>query len=277
VNSGSTPITSTDGHEIYPVTVYYDNSCTQTYITADMTSLNETAPGSGTIVETATYYGLTGTDLGPMTLNETILETDTGSGENVAVNGLGLFTPTTGLHTPVQLGLYCDVPFGGPSPTVIPCTGAIAQDFPALNVAIGSVTSLTLTITDNGTTSSVSFVGNGTTVTGPIGTLTATNPTASTYVIQGGTPFGTTTGSGSAPEFALFPPTPTSWTLTDTAHDLQLVISVIDNTTRDLSITITQISTGQTVASGTLDHSGTGSVTYSDGSNAAVTSWALAD
>jgi hypothetical protein len=75
--------------------------------------------------------------------------------------------------------------------------------------------------------------------------------------------------------FSLFPPTPTSWTLTDTTHDQQIVISVIDDTTRDTSILITQISTGNTLASGTVDQSGTGSITYSDNSVDAVTNWTL--
>jgi hypothetical protein len=75
--------------------------------------------------------------------------------------------------------------------------------------------------------------------------------------------------------FSLFPPTPTSWTLTDTTHDQQIVISVMDDTTRDTSILITQISTGTSLASGTVDQSGTGTITYSDSSIDAVTNWTL--
>jgi hypothetical protein len=148
-----------------------------------------------------------------------------------------------------------------------------------LDLAIGSVTSILITINADasGNTTNVTFTGGGSSVTGPIGGLTLTNPTSSSFVIQGGTAFGSTTGSGGSAAFALFPPTPTSWTLTDAAHDQQLVISVIDNTSRNSSITITQTSSGTTLATGTVDPSGTGTIHYSDGSTAAITSWTLAD
>jgi hypothetical protein len=75
----------------------------------------------------------------------------------------------------------------------------------------------------------------------------------------------------------LFPPTPTSWTLADSARDQQFQISVVDNNSRNLTMSITQISTGIMLDTGTLDQSGSGSIAYSDGSVAAVTLWTLAD
>jgi hypothetical protein len=122
----------------------------------------------------------------------------------------------------------------------------------------------------------VSFTGGGTAVTGPIGSLTLTNPSETSLVIQGGGLFANTVASGGAAEFALFPPTPTAWTLADSSHDAQLQITVLDNTTRNLSATITQISTGNTLATGTIDQSGSGTITWSDGTIATITNWTLA-
>ncbi len=68
--SGSTPTASVQGHPVYPVTIYYDSKCTQPYVAADITALTQTGDGAGIITETATYYGLTGTTIGTMTLNE---------------------------------------------------------------------------------------------------------------------------------------------------------------------------------------------------------------
>ncbi len=155
----------------------------------------------------------------------------------------------------------------------------MAQDFPALGLAIGAVTSIDLNIAANaaGQATSVSFIGGGSTVTGPIGSLVVTNPTPTSFVIAGGTAYATTTASGGAAAFALFPPTPTAWTVTDAVHDRQLVISVIDNTSRNSSLTITQVSSGHTLATGTVDQSGTGTIHYSDGATAAITSWTLAN
>jgi len=278
VQTGSTPSTSVDGQPIYPVNVYYDSACTQPYIAAVPTSLTDLGGGNGLIVETATYYGVTGSTIGTMTLNETIADTlVNGNLTGLEVHGLGAFIPTSGLKTPVQLGLSCTIDnlF---SATNVPCEGGVAQDFPALNLAIGAVTSLDLNLVSNGGgSSSATFIGGGSTFTGPIGSLTLTNPSPGSFVIPGGTAYTSTTATGGAAGFALFPPTPTGWTLTDAAHDQQFVASVIDNTTRNTRITITQISTANTLASGTLDHSGTGTITYSDGSMAAITGWTLAD
>ena len=52
-----------------PITVYYDDVCTQLYISANAV-LTMTAEKTGYITETATYYGLDGTVIGSLTLTE---------------------------------------------------------------------------------------------------------------------------------------------------------------------------------------------------------------
>jgi hypothetical protein len=270
-------MTAADGTPLYPVTLYYDASCTKPYITGDVTGITQTGDSAGVMRETATYYGLNGTKLGTMALNVDLVATSYAT----TVNGLGQFTPSGGLHTPIQLGLYCNLPpmmSGLFSLTNTPCSGAVAQDFPELGLAIGSVTTITLnSFTSASGSTGVAFTGSGSTVTGPIGSLTLTNPSPPLFVIQGGAAYTSTTASGSAAGFSLFPPTPTSWTLTDAAHDEQLQISVIDNITRNSSLTITQVSTGKTLATGAMDHSGSGAINYSDGSAATITNWTLAN
>ena len=275
IQSGPTPSFVVDGNPLYPVTLYYDSHCSESYIAAQITSAATTVGQGGTLSETAVYYGLIGTNLGTMTLNVTLAETN----NNIQVHGLGLFKPAAAPQIPIQLGLACNVSVGdisgGSVSGSIPCVGAVAQDFPALNLAIGSVTGITLT---RGTAAgSLAFTGSGSIFTGPIGSLTLTNPSPDSFAIPGGTAYASTTTSGGAGAFALFPPTPTSWTLTDAAHDEQVQISVIDDTTRNSSLKVTQVSTGATLATGAVDQSGTGTITYSDGSKAAITSWTLAD
>jgi hypothetical protein len=104
-----------------------------------------------------------------------------------------------------------------------------------------------------------------------------TNPSSASFLIQGGTPDAAITASGGAAALALFPPTPTGWALTDAANDEKLDIEVIDNIARTLSLTITQVSTAKTLVNGSIDQSGTGTITYSDGRSAAITNWTLAD
>jgi hypothetical protein len=278
LQTGLTPTTTVpDGTPLYPVNLYYDVNCTKPYITGDVTGVTQTGDSAGVMTETATYYGLNGSKLGTMTLNVDLVETSYAT----TVNGLGLFTPSSGMHTPIQLGLYCSLPSttSSISSTSIPCAGAVAQDFPDLSLAIGSVTAITLTpfTPASGGANGVAFTGGGSTVTGAIGSLTLTNPSPPSFVIQGGAAYASTTASGSAAAYSLFPPTPTSWTLADAAHDEQLRISVIDNATRNSTLTITQVSTGKTLATGTMDQSGSGTINYSDGSAATITNWTLAD
>ena len=251
------------------VTLYYDSNCTHPYVATGPGLTMTTSDSKVVIAETATYYSLTGTIIGTMTINETAQ-----LGDNTTnVYGLGLFTPASGARTPVQLGVYCALTeYSGD------CAGGIAQDFPALGLAIGAVTPLTLSYNGDSQTSPVTFTGGGSAVTGPIGSLTLTNPSPTSFVLQGGgTAFASTTSSGGAAEFVLFPPTPTGWTLSDSGHDQTFSISVVDNTVRNLTLTITQASTGATLATGTLDQSGSGSITYSDGTVVAITNWTLAD
>ena len=244
----------------------YYGFCTQPYVVTSPNTTVTTGNNQLAVSETASYYGLSGTILGTLALNETVLVGDTTN-----LFGLGIFTPAAGARTPVQLGLSCSL-----SDTTNTCSGGVAQDFPALGMAIGAVSPLTLS--GSNATGPVSFSGGGSVFTGPIGSLTlTTTPSQTSLVIQGGTPFTSTTCSGSAGAFELFPPTPTSWTLADSAHDQQLQISVVDNITRNLTITIKEVSTGITLATGALDQSGSGTITYSDGSIAAITNWTLAD
>jgi hypothetical protein len=270
---GDTPCTQIQGggsvnQGAAGVTVYFDNGCTRPYIsTGPNTTLNSNN-GAAVVSETATYYGLNGAAIGTIALNETAVIGDSSTN----LYGLGIFTPASGARTPVQLGVYCVFSPSNP----VPCAGGIAQDFPALGLAIGAVTPLSLTVGTT-VTAPVPFIGGGTAVTGPLGSLTLTNPNPTSLVVQGGTAFATTTASGSSGAFELFPPTPTSWTLTDTAHDEEFQIALASNTTRELNITIFQVSTNATLATGKIDQSGSGTITYSDGTMAAITNWTLSD
>ncbi len=251
------------------VTVYYDNGCAHPYIaTSPSTTATSAGDGGVVIVETATYSGLNGATIGSITLNETALIGDPG----ISVYGLGIFTPAGGAHTPVQLGVYCAFA----SATSAQCAGGIAQDFPALGIAIGAVTPLSLTIGE-AVTDPVTFTGGGSAFTGPIGSLTLTNPSATSLVVTGGTAYTSTLANGFSGAFELFPPETTSWALSDGAHDQQFQIYLVSNTTRNLTMSITQESTGNTLATGEIDQSGSGSITYSDGTVAAITNWTLAD
>jgi len=250
-----------------PITVYYDEGCQQPFLSASSLSLAEASGGTIAITESATYHGLSGAVIGSLAIVEYAI---LGGSTSVTVYGTGVFTPVNGTR-PAQLGLYCTLAEYGQSP----CGGGIAQDFPSLGIAIGGVTTLALNLGSG--ESAITFTGAGSVVTGPMGSLTLANPSPNSLTIEGGIAFASLTASGGAGGMDLFPPPPTGWTLADTAHDEQFQISVADDTSRSLTLTITQLSTGVPLATGNLDHSGSGSITCSDGSVSSVANWTLLD
>jgi hypothetical protein len=260
------------------VEVYFDKKCTQPYVTAHAKIVADKATSSYAVAETADYMGPTGTALGSMSLNESASFATTGGTTSVTgVSGLGQFAPASGAVS-VDLGLECafSAATANPPPP-FPCSGGIAQDFPELSEALASVTPLTLTLKKSGAGDKVSFVGDRSDmVKGALGALSITAPTDSSLGI-GGTydHYGSAATKGSAAKFALFPPAPTSWSITDKANDTAFSIAVAP--TRNSTGTVTEISTGTVLASFAVDQSGTGSITYSDTSTAAITSWLLAD
>ncbi|MGB8259281.1 MAG: chitobiase/beta-hexosaminidase C-terminal domain-containing protein [Terracidiphilus sp.] len=112
---------------------------------------------------------------------------------------------------------------------------------------------------------------------GPLGGLQMSAPTIATLAISGGTPYGGATFAGYYGDLTIFAPTPTGWTATDSAHGQKFQVTLGDNTKRILAGSITSTGTGKTLATFSLDQSGSGTITYSDGSKAAITDWLPAD
>lgn len=254
------------------VGVYFDKACKKPYVIATATVASTASAFN--VSETAAYTQESGTVLGTLTLNESAFAS---AGAISGVSGLGRFVPANGA-VPVDLGLECKLPGKNPPPP-FPCSGGIAQDFPKLSMALASVTPLRLTLKKSGSGYSVSFAGTRSKmVTGALGALSITAPTDTSLGI-GGTykKYGSAATQGSAAQFSLFPPTPTLWSIKDTTNDTMFSIAVTSDKTRRSAGTVSQISIGKILATLDVDESGTGSITYSDGSSEPITSWLLAD
>ncbi|MEO8480048.1 MAG: Ig-like domain-containing protein [Gemmatimonadota bacterium] len=251
------------------VSFFFDGACTRPYMVETVTQ-NTVVGDTYHLIANAVYTGPTGTLLGSIAFDETARHIDFAN--NIltgTVNGLGVYTSPSGAPS-VQLGLNCD--FGASGHNIGVCQGGIAQNFPGLNTALGSVATLGLDSTAAGV---LNFTGSSALRSGGLNQLTLTQPTATTMVITGGSAYGSATGSGGAASFSLFPPTPTGWSVTDAANDMVFTISLVDNATRTLTATLKRVSSGVTLATLALDQSGTGTITYSNGLVAAVTSWML--
>jgi hypothetical protein len=255
------------------VSVYYDSTCSRPYLAERVTAYTDSAEHYH-MVAVAAYFGPTGTALGTTAYDIRLGATFDNDGvPHELMYGTGMFTPANGAPT-VSLGLNCYIALAATDSSLsVPCQAGIAQSFPALSTAIGSVTSVNLTLVDD---TMVTFTGSSILKTGALNALTLTNPQPSSLILTGGTTYGTSAASGGEATFSLFPPMPTGWSITDAGHDQKLTINLVSNAVRNLTGTITQISTGAVLATIAVDQSGTGTIAYSDGTVAAVTDWTLA-
>jgi hypothetical protein len=256
---------SSDARELTE-TVYYDAGCSMPYLVATAT-VNTTGSGA-TAQATVAYTGVDGAQLGSLTTSANA----SFDGGQIHLEGTGTFTRAGA--PPASLGLACQ----SVSHTLLNCQGGVAQDFAGLKQAVGSITPLQLTVGGD-VSDPITFQGSGnSTAVAALGSLSIASPDAATLAIQGATPTaGTIATSGQAGGFVLFPATPTGWTVTDTADDVSFTINVVDNTTRALTATITQLSTKGVLATLQLDRSGTGTITYAGQKPAPVVSWMLSD
>jgi hypothetical protein len=264
------------------VDVYYDGACNQPYIeaVANVTTTMATGSATYTITETATYLGPGGATLGVLGLHESAVFASTSNQlASITVDGTGTFTPHDGAPA-VSLGLECEMPSSGSAPPPFVCSGAVAQPFPALGLSLAAVAPLTITLTPSSGGGSddygVAFSGTeSTSETGATGALSITTPTSTTFAVAGaGTAMASNTTSGHAALFALFAPPPTGWTVTDATDGITFSLNIANATSGALTGSVTNAA-GKSLAQLTLDQSGSGTITYSGGSSAPITSWTL--
>jgi hypothetical protein len=244
---------------------YYGSHCTGLY----MTQQARASIGSGYslgVTATTGYVDKAGTTLGTL-VTQAQAEAQ---GNALELSGVGTFTSADGA-TKASLGLACQ-----PAGHSTNCQGGIAQDFAALGRSLGSITPLTLGTTVSTPKKHFTFSGvKRVTSTAGLGALSITSKNHKLVLTGAATALDATTTSGQAGGFVLFPGTPTGWTVTDTAGGVVFTIAVDDNTTRTLTATVKQISTGDVLATAHLDQSGSGTITYKGSKPAPVVSWIL--
>jgi hypothetical protein len=251
------------------ITIYYDAACTHPYIEANVHMISSSSTDA--ITEVATYVGTSGAALGTLRVSEDAVT----SASHLLVHGTGTFAPHDGAPV-VHLGLSCAIPTGGNVPPPFVCEGGIAQTFPSLGVSLGSVTPITLTLKAAGADQYVvHFASSRSTMErGASGALSIGTTASSLLRVTGGTMFTSDATAGIAGRFALFPPTPTGWTITDHATNVKFVIAVLNNSSRQLHGSVATTS-GKKLAQLNVDRSGTGSIIYDGGASDPITNWLL--
>lgn len=277
VKATASPPTSEQGFPpLVHIEIFYDGLCAARYMVADValtSSGTEDAP-TFSVSNLSTHY-LAADGVTPLASLITTASVTLPTDGSLLLHGLGHLVGSAGSNVSADLGLVCGATGGAQA---LPCAGGIVQDFSALAVAIGSVTPLSLhsapddsLLFESVTPAAFSSGAPGSLLVGYLDT------TDQALTINGGTTFGSDEVSGQVATFSLLPPPPTGWTSIDNAHDLRFDISVTSASTRSLDMTIKRISTGATQASGHLDQSGSGLITFSDGSSVTVRSWVMGD
>jgi len=260
----------TPGGSTLVIGIFYDANCTAPYYTDTF----KFAPGLGVtgVTGTGEFDAPNGAILGVLSVAQQLKA----AGSIAIFGGKGTYKAVAGVgQPPVRTGLACSES-AGLSATVI-CQEGVAQDFPALKMALGTVANITFTLTQvsaNVVTVQVNG-GSAKLATGKLGGLSIAQTSPTTLGFQG--PHSVVaTGSitGSSPALSVIPPTGTQWTFTDVHHATKFSISTAFDFQSNGKVVN---SNAHTTALIKLDKSGTGTIAYSDKSDAKITNWTLGD
>ena len=177
---------------------------------------------------------------------------------------------------PVRTGIGCTIAGSGSS-YLFSCQEGMAQDFPALKLALGTIANMTLTLSPTGPNSYSVTVSGGSAklATGKLGGLSITTTSLTSLGFQGqAAVVGSGSLSGASPQFGVIQPAATHWTFNDAQHAIKFSVGTAVNLTSSGKIVA---SASHATASFEVDGSGTGAITYSDRSKAKITNWTLSD
>lgn len=247
---------------------YYDDKCAQKFTVVAATFIKRSATlstGPGKV----TYYDTAGSVQGSISLQIRFYD-DMTTGW-IDLGGTGSYVPESGAP-PLDLAVNCkhiEYIFYGKN---MPCQVAAVQNFPALAMQLGFsaavLQKLAVTINFHSTSSSLVTAAQNTLTVGFL-------PGGSVGITGTSTPFGSAAVAGKIGAFAVFPPTPTAWTVTDADHQQRFSIHVVDNIGRNSLGTITDTSTAARLATINVDRSGTGAIRYAGKPAAKVSNWVI--
>jgi hypothetical protein len=254
------------------VVVYYDPSCRTPYLTDtfEFTGQLQTPGQSVKLKSARQLLAPNGAILGALALLENYDEINNNVG---SFSGIGTYGAVANPKAPlVHVGFAC-----GESAQNFNCQVGAAQDFPSLKTALGSIAQLRLTLTSAPQGVGLEVTSTGVYLaTGALGHLSIDLATPTTLGFAGKhtLTLGGTAG-GSSPQYSPIFPSGTKWGFNDSAQGLSFSLNTASTLTSSGKIVDTP--THATLATLTLDKSGTGAISYSDHSTAPITSWTLGD
>lgn len=258
--------------------LYFDTACTQIYMDEKVRyRVRSFSPLDLVPVATIAVYSRSGRKTGTFELSGRVLGAT--SETHLRISATATFSPRDG-SPQATVAFTCEIP-----PTEVdgaldvPCGDGIAQDFPVLGISTASVNPVILHMVTSSGITSITFKQDkrATLYTGALGALSVSvNPRNKIVLTGDATPYGADKIAGKAALWGLFPPRPTQWTINDAGHDADFSIALRSDLTRKLTGTITSSAMSTPLATMAIDQSGTGRISYSDGTTANVSSWIIA-
>jgi hypothetical protein len=255
------------GEEQAYARLFYDAACTKLYqdIFVDVIATSATSAGA---TGTSTLYDRNGTAYDYQTIALTISATGLHSAtfSIITDDAAGPTLPKT-----ATLGVACAV-----APASVACgIGAVARAS-ALAQDLGATASINAsgTAASNGTVT-IPVSGSAASYAGAPGALSLAQAAFPNFAVSGGT----LTGSGSFQGTFTYTPSGVlvsgSCTLTDAAADGTVTVTSAGTPATSVNGVITRTSTGQTLATFTVDANGNGTITYGNGSTGRIVNWQI--
>ena len=267
-NSTTTSITQGNDPNVLTLVAngYYDSVCTKIQIALILT-ITATSSSSATAVGNVTNYSLAGA----VTQYDKLA---------LALAGVGTMTQTVSVRDdvaanqtatpPINLGIGCSV-----AKTADTCSLAAALHLTTLNVdqAAAATVSGAVSVLASGLTS-VAINGTGTASSGALNSTNIAAVGAYQWNTTGGTLVDTATIAGTLQYTSLGSVAGGSLGLTDSV-DNAAASATYSSASGLLTGTVNAISPAQQIATFSVNAQGSGTVTYSNGTTAAITNWLI--
>jgi hypothetical protein len=242
---------------------FYDSACTKLYQDIFLDAV-ATSAYAATASGTDTYYSTSGQVYDYTTVRLSITSPTANSG---TISALATDAPSATAAQSAAVGIACSF-----ATTSLGCGFGDVVHEAAASQDLGSTLAFNATASGSATTETVSINGTGSAFSGSLNALTLSAGTFPAWVVGGGSTIDTVTFNGTETFTSSGDLTAIALTVSDAADDGTVTMSA-GGTPVVISGTVKQTDTGQTLATFTVDASGNGTITYSNGTTAPISNW----
>jgi hypothetical protein len=263
----ATNIVSPTEEQVY-TRLFYDAACTKLYQDTFL-DVVATSVASASATGTATVYDTSGTAYDYKTIALTIGGIGSGTGGTISV--IADDAPNATAPKSATIGVACSL-----ASTSLACgIGAVARES-AISQDLGATVGIAATATTASTGAvTVPVSGSAASYTGALGSLTLAQATFPNFIVSGGTTADSGTFQGTFTYTSTGVLVSGSFKLSDASADGTVTVTSVGTPATGVNGVITRTSTGQTVATFSVDINGNGTIAYSNGTTGRIVNWQI--